>query len=342
MMLKAQDIRVAFPVRSGSLRKNARTVEVVSGVSFEIAEGEALGLVGESGCGKSTTARALCGLERIASGELEIGDWKYARSRVRPAQVARDVQMIFQDPYSSLNPRIQVGESIAEGWQIHRQIVPRRDWGREIGRLLSAVGLREEFARRYPAQLSGGERQRVAIARALAVRPRLLVCDEVVSALDVSVKAQLIRLFQTLRNDMGTGYLFISHDTSAVRQLTSRVLVMYLGKIVEMGKTEEVFSKPTHPYTSALLSAVPRLHPWIDTGEGRRRIVLEGELPSLAAPPSGCRFRTRCWKAESICAEVEPPLTARSGDTASACHFPLSPAEVHEKPIADSGSDSSR
>jgi oligopeptide/dipeptide ABC transporter ATP-binding protein len=319
-LVQVRDLVKVFDLRRTSWRTEAATVQAVSGVSFDISSGEALSLVGESGCGKSTTARCVLRLIEPTSGsvrfdgveltELSSGDLREARRRF---------QMVFQDPYTSLNPRMTVGEIVAEPLLVHgATAAEQRD---RVAELLDQVQLGTDAVDRYPHQFSGGQRQRIGIARALALSPDLVALDEPVSALDVSIQAEIIRLLRRLRDELGLAYLFIAHDLSVVRHLSHRVAVMYLGKIVELAPASELYSRPAHPYTKALLSAAPIPDPLIE--RDRVRIVLEGDPPTPTDPPSGCRFRTRCWRAEAICAEVEPPLEQISGGHDVACHFNL-------------------
>jgi oligopeptide/dipeptide ABC transporter ATP-binding protein len=296
-----------------------RVLRAVDGVDLEIGEAETVGLVGESGCGKSTLARAITRLVPISSGTLRYqGQDVTSTNGRRLRDLRRQVRIVFQDPYGSLNPRMSVGQIVAQPLHIHRVGRPGERAGR-VGHLLETVGLDASAASRYPHEFSGGQRQRVGIARALALDPALIVLDEPVSALDVSIQAQILSLLRRLRDEMGVSYLFISHDLAVVRHLADRVAVMYLGRIVELGTRDDVFDRPRHPYTRALLSAVPDPDP--TTRDDRTRIRLGGEPPDPADPPSGCRFRTRCWKADEQCEAVEPVLR---GDNhhAFACHHP--------------------
>jgi peptide/nickel transport system ATP-binding protein len=314
-LLRADELVKHFPLRG-------RTLRAVDGVSFELAAGETLGLVGESGCGKSTLAKLLMRLAKPTSGRVLVdGRDICGLSGSALRRLRRDIQMVMQDPYASLNPRMTVGDIVGEPFEIHPDVAPRGDRRRRVGELLELVGLRPEHAGRYPHQFSGGQRQRVGIARALALRPRVVVCDEPVSALDVSIQAQVVKLLADLQAEFGLAYVFIAHDLSVVRRLAHRVAVMYLGRLVETGTATEIYERPAHPYTQALLSAVPVPDPEL---RGRRNpIRLTGDVPSPADPPSGCRFRTRCWKATDRCATEEPALVARAPDGhPSACHYP--------------------
>ncbi|MEU8714730.1 MULTISPECIES: dipeptide ABC transporter ATP-binding protein [unclassified Streptomyces] len=318
-----------YPLTQGILiKKQIGAVKAVDGVDFVLGRGETLGIVGESGCGKSTVAKMLVNLERPTAGLIKYKGEDITRLSGRALKaVRRNIQMVFQDPYTSLNPRMTVGDIIGEPYEIHPEAAPKGDRRKRVRELLDVVGLNPEYINRYPHQFSGGQRQRIGIARGLALRPEVIVADEPVSALDVSVQAQVINLLDRLQNDFDLSYVFIAHDLSIVRHISDRVGVMYLGRIVEIGRDEEIYEHPTHPYTQALLSAVPVPDP--EARERRERIILSGDVPSPTNIPSGCRFRTRCWKAEERCV-VEVPVLAvpavfRSvpGPAAhdSACHF---------------------
>ena len=321
VLLQVEGLEKHFPQRGGWFRGRPEPIRAVDGVSFEVAAGETLGLVGESGSGKSTLARTLLQLEEPSAGSIRFEGRETAglsSSEFRPLR--RSMQMIFQDPFSSLNPRRKVGDLIIEAWRVNPGTVPRDEWRDRAQDLLHRVGLKPDHIDRYPNAFSGGQRQRIGIARALALNPKLVICDEAVSALDVSIQAQVVNLLKDIQEEFGLSYIFIAHDLGVVRQIADRVAVMYLGKIVETGTETEVFDRPTHPYTRALLSAVPSLMSFGERTVGRIR--LDGEIPSAVDPPSGCRFRTRCWKAEPICADEVPELRPRIGSPhPSACHF---------------------
>jgi oligopeptide transport system ATP-binding protein len=323
-ILRAVEVVKHYPLTRGILfKKTIGQVRAVDGVSFDLMPGETLGIVGESGCGKSTLARLVMKLEDPTSGHIhfEGEDLAVLGQRAMRAK-RRDIQIVLQDPYTSLNPRMTVGDIVGEPFDIHPSVVPKGDRKKAVQDLLDVVGLNPEHINRYPHQFSGGQRQRIGIARGLALRPKIIVCDEPVSALDVSVQAQVINLFESLQDEFNLTYIFIAHDLSVVRHISDRVGVMYLGKLVEVGDEASIYEHPAHPYTQALLSAVPVPDP-VGRDE-RKRIVLQGDVPSPANPPSGCRFRTRCWKAQDICAEQEPPLVqiGTKGGQFAACHFP--------------------
>jgi oligopeptide/dipeptide ABC transporter ATP-binding protein len=328
-LLSVRGLVKHFPLRSAILRRRVGWVYAVDGVSFDVARGETLGLVGESGCGKSTTARLILRLLEATGGQAFLDGVDVIGLRRGALQRARrDMQIIFQDPYASLNPRMRVQEIVEEPLAALGLETNRKARGAQVRDLLERVGLLPDHAERYPHEFSGGQRQRIGVARALAVRPKLIVCDEPVSALDVSIQAQIINLLYDLQADFGLTYVFIAHDLSVVRHVSNRVAVMYLGRIVEIGDSTEIYRSPQHPYTEALLSAVPIPDPRLE--HARRRIVLEGDVPSPAAPPTGCHFHPRCRKAKEICGHTYPPLEPKRGSTSghmTACHFPNEPAD---------------
>ena len=320
-LLEAVDLVKEFHLRGGLLGRTVGRVSAVSHVNLHIDQGETLGIVGESGCGKSTLGRLLLNLIPVSSGTvrfegIEIQDLKGKAMR----SMRRRLQIVFQDPYASLNPRLSVGDALAEPFKVHEGM-SFRDSSERVGQLLARVGLSPEHRSRYPHEFSGGQRQRVGIARAIALDPDMIVLDEPVSALDVSIQAGVVNLLMDLQAERGLTYAFIAHDLSVVRHIAHRVAVMYLGKIVETGTRDEIFQRSQHPYTRALLSAVPVPDPRAE--RTRRRIMLTGDVPSPIDPPSGCRFRTRCWKAEDQCAIEEPALIDRGGGHPVACHFPV-------------------
>ncbi|MEU1311164.1 dipeptide ABC transporter ATP-binding protein [Streptomyces cinnamoneus] len=328
-ILQVRNLVKHFPLTQGILfKKQIGAVKAVDGVSFDLYQGETLGIVGESGCGKSTVAKLLMTLETATSGEVFYKGQDITKLSGRALKaVRRNIQMVFQDPYTSLNPRMTVGDIIGEPFEIHPEVAPKGDRRRKVQELLDVVGLNPEYINRYPHQFSGGQRQRIGIARGLALNPEIIICDEPVSALDVSVQAQVVNLMEKLQDEFNLSYIFIAHDLSIVRHISDRVGVMYLGKMAEIGTDVQIYDHPTHPYTQALLSAVPVPDP--DAREGRERIILTGDVPSPANPPSGCRFRTRCWKAEDKCAEEVPLLAVpevfagkkTQAAHESACHF---------------------
>jgi oligopeptide/dipeptide ABC transporter, ATP-binding protein, C-terminal domain len=316
-LVEVKNLKKYFPAGGGLFGAGSDTVKAVDDVSFSIRRGETFGLVGESGCGKSTTGRCILRLIEPTAGEVNFeGQDLLALDARSLRQLRREMQIIFQDPYASLNPRMQVGEIIAEPLVIHRAGTGN-ERKRRTGELLELVGLKPEHAARYPHEFSGGQRQRIGIARALALNPKFIVCDEPVSALDVSVQAQVVNLLQDLQEQLSLTYLFISHGLSVVEHISTRVGIMYLGKLVEVAPSEAIFRNPLHPYTRALLSAIPIPDP----DARRERLPLKGEIPTAIEPPSGCRFRTRCPLAESQCAEVEPQLVEVEKDHFVACHL---------------------
>jgi oligopeptide transport system ATP-binding protein len=323
-LVEVRGLKVHFPIRSGIFQQEVGTVKAIDGIDFEIRRGETLGLVGESGCGKSTTGRALIRLRDATEGTVKFDGIDLAT--IKPdklRKMRRRMQIIFQDPYGSLDPRMTVGATIAEPIDTHK-LAKGNDRRDRIADLLRIVGLDPKYISRYPHEFSGGQRQRIGVARALAVEPEFIVCDEPISALDVSIQAQVLNLLTDLRTQLGLTYLFIAHDLSVVKHISDRVAVMYLGKIVEIGPPDVMYAKPGHPYTRALLSAVPVPDP--ESERRRKRVVLQGDVPSPVNPPSGCRFHTRCWLYEKLgqpeeCRTVDPPLYDLATDHAAACHF---------------------
>jgi oligopeptide/dipeptide ABC transporter ATP-binding protein len=328
-LVEVRDLVKHFPITQGIVfQRKVGAVQAVDGVNFDIARGETLGLVGETGCGKSTTARLIMRLLEATSGEIrfegeDITHLKGAKLKA----VRREMQMIFQDPYSSLNPRKTIGSIIAEPFAIHGLEEGKGERKRAVQELMETVGLNPEHYNRYPHEFSGGQRQRIGVARALALKPKLLIADEPVSALDVSIQAQVLNLLRDLQRDFGLTVVFIAHDLSVVRHMCDRVAVMYLGKIVEIGPGDALYGFPRHPYTGALLSAVPVADP---SHHGDQRRLLTGDVPSPANPPSACRFHTRCPKAQELCSTEEPLLEDKGTGTRVSCHFPLTQEEVAE------------
>jgi oligopeptide transport system ATP-binding protein len=329
VLVRATKLVKHFPIKRGVFfKRTIGNVSAVEGVSFEVRRGETLGLVGETGCGKSTVARCITRLYPITSGQVFFDGEDISRlSRRRLRPLRRQMQIIFQDPYGSLNPRRRVGSIIGDPFTIHH-IATGAERKRRVQELMEIVGLNPEHYNRFPAEFSGGQRQRIGVARALALHPQLIVCDEPVSALDVSIQAQVINLLQDLQKEFGLTYLFISHALAVVQHVSDRVAVMYLGKIVEIADCETIYNRPRHPYTVALLSATVVPDP--DQARKTERIILTGDVPSPINPPSGCRFHTRCPKAQAICSTEEPLLEVKPGDVpghATACHFPVQPGE---------------
>jgi oligopeptide transport system ATP-binding protein len=320
-LLEVRHVKKYFPIRAGVLQREVANVHAVDDVSFAVRQGETLGLVGESGCGKSTLGRTIVRLLQPTAGEIIFDGTpiqKLGTRKLRPLR--REMQMVFQDPYASLNPRKRVGTIISDPMKIHN-LGSRSEQKRRVNEILETVGLSPEHYNRFPHEFSGGQRQRIGIARSLALRPKLIVADEPVSALDVSIQSQMLNLLDDLQTEFNLTYIFIAHDLGVVRHVSDRIVVMYLGKIVELSPAEELYSRPIMPYTEALLSAVPIPDP--DLAEKRERIVLEGDVPSPINPPSGCRFHPRCRYATEVCTQIEPPLVDYGNNHLAACHHPL-------------------
>jgi oligopeptide transport system ATP-binding protein len=330
VLVQVDNLVKHFPIRSGGLLgRTVGQVQAVDGVSLTIQRGQTLGLVGETGCGKSTLARCIAGLIPVTSGTVTFEGANITNLSRRAMQpYRREIQMIFQDPYGSLNPRRRVGSIIGEPFAIHKTATGA-DRKRKVQDLMARVGLNPEHFNRFPAEFSGGQRQRIGVARALALQPKLIICDEPVSALDVSIQAQVLNLLADLQDDFGLSYLFIAHDLEVVRHVSHDVTVMYLGRIAEAGPKASVYDAPRHPYTNALLSAVPSADP--EAAATRQRIILTGDVPSPINPPSGCRFHPRCPKAKELCSQQEPQLEVKAGDPPdhrTACHYPVAEGEI--------------
>ena len=330
-LLEVRDLVKHFPITRGIIvQRQIGAIHAVDGVSFDVQRGETLGIVGETGCGKSTTAKLIVRLLDSTSGQIRFAGQDITKLRgARLKAIRREVQMIFQDPYSSLNPRKSVGSIISEPYSIHDLKPDRDERKRAVQELMETVGLNPEYYNRYPHEFSGGQRQRIGVARALALQPKLLIADEPVSALDVSIQAQVLNLLRDMQNQFGLTLIFIAHDLSVVRHMCDRVAVMYLGEIVEIGPGDDLYSFPRHPYTGALLSAVP-VADAAHAGEhgAQQRRLLSGDVPSPAYPPQACRFHTRCPKAQELCSIEAPPLEDKGSGTTAACHFPLTREEV--------------
>jgi peptide/nickel transport system ATP-binding protein/oligopeptide transport system ATP-binding protein len=329
-IMEVRDLVKHFPINAGFFRRQVGAVQAVDGISFDVLRGETLGLVGESGCGKSTTARLLLRLMGPTAGSIKFEGREIAHVKGGELKaLRREMQMIFQDPYSSLNPRKTVGSIIADPFVIHGQKGGKGERKRAVQELMDVVGLNPEHYNRYPHEFSGGQRQRIGVARAIALRPKVIVADEPVSALDVSIQAQVLNLLRDLQRDLGLTLIFIAHDLSVVRHMCDRVAVMYLGKIYEMATSDQLYAHPRMPYTGALMSAVPVPDPRL--AAAKKRQLLSGDVPSPTNPPPGCRFHTRCWKAQEICRSDDPALEIKDGGNLAACHFPLTDAEVLER-----------
>lgn len=320
-LVEVKGLKVHFPIKGGLLGQTVGHVKAVDGVDLFIKRGETLGLVGESGCGKSTTGRAILQLIKPTAGSVKLNGVELTRlpsGELR--QQRKDMQMVFQDPFGSLNPRFSVGQIIAEPLQNYKHYTNKKELNDEVADLLQTVGLNPYFVNRFAHEFSGGQRQRIGIARALALRPSFIVADEPVSALDVSIQAQVLNLMEDLQEKFGLTYLFVAHNLSVVKHISDRVAVMYLGRVVELSDSIALYERPLHPYTQALLSAIPVPDPGIE--EHRKRIILEGDVPSPVNPPKGCNFHPRCWKAQDICHQVIPPLEEKEANHYAACHFP--------------------
>jgi oligopeptide transport system ATP-binding protein len=325
-LVRVSGVKKYFPITQGIIfQREVGRVHAVDGVDLEVFPGETLGIVGETGCGKSTLARLVCRLLPVTEGTIEFDGQDITHLKGNQLrQLRREIQMIFQDPYSSLNPRKRVGAIIGDPFEIHG-LAEGKELKKRVQELMEVVGLNPEHYNRFPAEFSGGQRQRIGVARALALRPKLIICDEPVSALDVSIQAQVINLLEDLQTEFKLTYIFIAHDLSVVRHVSDRVGVMYLGKVVELADAGRLYAEPKHPYTGALLSAIPVPDP--DLAQQRERVILLGDVPSPIDPPSGCRFHPRCPKAQERCIHEEPPLEPKVSGDLAACHFPLEPGE---------------